>query len=117
MYCKTKDIFSIFLCLLFMYYFCEKYYKPITVQQYIADCVIQVPWLTLLEFIKLYQTYEQIGLMNMLSEQNCIQGLNIVKTETVEATSKIFTILFFKKRFAFPESSPFSWIWFDFALS
>ena len=32
MYCKTKDIFFIFLCLLFMYYFCEKYYKPITVQ-------------------------------------------------------------------------------------
>ena len=27
------------LCLFFMYYLCEKYYKPIMVQYYIADCV------------------------------------------------------------------------------
>ena len=32
-----------------MYYLCEKYYKPITVQYYIADCVSQVPRLTLLD--------------------------------------------------------------------
>ena len=47
----------------FIYYFCEKYYKPITVQYYIADCVSWVSRLTL-------RTYEQIGLMNMFSEQN-----------------------------------------------
>ena len=29
-----------------MYYLCEKYYKPITVQYYIADCVSWVPRLT-----------------------------------------------------------------------
>ena len=32
-----------------MYYLCEKYYKPITVQYYIADCVSWVPSLTLLD--------------------------------------------------------------------
>ena len=32
-----------------MYYFCEKYYKPITVQYYIADCVSWVSRLTLLD--------------------------------------------------------------------
>ena len=30
-YCKTK-MFSYFLCLLFMYYLGEKYYKPVIVQ-------------------------------------------------------------------------------------
>ena len=32
-----------------MYYLCEKYYKPIMVQYYIADCVSWVPRLTLLD--------------------------------------------------------------------
>ena len=32
-----------------MYYLCEKYYKPITVQYYIADSVSWVPRLTLLD--------------------------------------------------------------------
>ena len=35
-----------FICVFFMYYLCEKYYKPITVQYCIADCVIWVPWPT-----------------------------------------------------------------------
>ena len=35
-----------------MYYLCEKYYKPITVQYYIADCVSWVPRLTLLDLRK-----------------------------------------------------------------
>ena len=37
------------LCLFFTYCLCEKYLKPITVQYYIADCVSQVPRLTLLD--------------------------------------------------------------------
>ena len=41
-------MFYLILCLFFMYYLCEKYYKPITVQYYIADCVSWVPRLTLL---------------------------------------------------------------------
>ena len=40
-----------------MYYLCEKYYKPITVQYYIADCVIWVPRLTLLD-LQTNWTYE-----------------------------------------------------------
>ena len=47
LYCKIKNVFFIFcVCLFFMYYLCEKYYKPITVQYYIADWV---PRLTLLD--------------------------------------------------------------------
>ena len=38
-----------------MYYLCEKYHKPITVQYYIADCVSWVPGLT-------FWTYDQTGL-------------------------------------------------------
>ena len=34
-----------------MYYSCEKYYTPITVQSYIADCVIRVPRLTSLDLM------------------------------------------------------------------
>ena len=46
-----------FVCLLFMYYLCEKYYKPITVQYCIADCISWVPRLTLLD-LQTNWTYE-----------------------------------------------------------
>ena len=50
LYFKMKNVFLIFcVCLLLMYYLCEKYYKPIPVQYYIADCVSWVPRLTLLD--------------------------------------------------------------------
>ena len=49
LYCKIKNVFFIFLHLFFMYCLCEKNYKPITVQYYIADCVSWVPRLTLLD--------------------------------------------------------------------
>ena len=39
-----------------MYYLCEKYYKPFTVQYYIANCVSWISRLTLLDL------NEQIGL-------------------------------------------------------
>ena len=69
-YCTIRfKIFSCFLCLFFMYYLCEKYYKLITVQYYIFDCVNWVPRLTLdfrtnwthgcalgMEFICMYRT-------------------------------------------------------------
>ena len=35
-----------------MYYLCEKYYKPVTVQYCIVDCVSWVPRLTLLDLTK-----------------------------------------------------------------
>ena len=41
-----------------MYYLCTKYYKPITVQYYVANGVGWVPRLTF------------VGLTNLLSEQN-----------------------------------------------
>ena len=41
-----------------MYYLCEKYYKPITVQYYIADCVSCVPRLTWLD-LQTNWTYER----------------------------------------------------------
>ena len=40
LYYKIKNVFFIFL----MYYLCENYYKPITVQYYIAN---YVSWVTL----------------------------------------------------------------------
>ena len=45
-----------------MCYLCEKFYIPITVQYYIADCVSWVPRLTLLDL--------QSELMTALSKQN-----------------------------------------------
>lgn len=42
---KIKNIFLIF----FVYCLCEKYYKLITVQSYMADCVSWVPRLILLD--------------------------------------------------------------------
>ena len=58
-YCTVRlKVFSLFLgCLSFMYYLCEKCYKPITVQYYIADCVSWVPRLTLLD-LRTNWTYE-----------------------------------------------------------
>ena len=38
-----------FLCLFFMHYLCEKYYKPIIVQYYLAGCVSCIPRLNLLD--------------------------------------------------------------------
>ena len=72
MYYKVKKIFFLIFVCFFMYYFCEKYYKPITVQYYIADCVSWVSRLTLLDL--------QIGLIKVLSEQNVFirRGLTIL---------------------------------------
>ena len=39
LYHKIKNIFFNFLCLFCKYYLCEKYYKPITVQYYVASFV------------------------------------------------------------------------------
>ena len=44
-------------CLLFMYYLCEKYYKPTTVQYFITNHVNWVPRLTLLD-LRANLTYE-----------------------------------------------------------
>ena len=38
-----------FVCVFVIYYLCEKYYKAITVQYDIADCVSWGPRLTLLD--------------------------------------------------------------------
>ena len=49
LYCKNKNAFSISCVCFFMCYLLGKYYKPITVQYDIADCVSWVPRLTLLD--------------------------------------------------------------------
>ena len=48
-YCTVRLEMSIFCVCSFMYYLREKYYKPITVQYYIADHVNWIPRLTLLD--------------------------------------------------------------------
>ena len=47
LHCKFENV--LFYVCLFTYYLCEKYYKPVTVQYYIADCVSWVPRLNLLD--------------------------------------------------------------------
>ena len=61
-------MFSLFFVFVFMCDLCEKYYRPITVQYYIANCVSWVPRLTLLD-LQTNWTYEQIELMNAFSEE------------------------------------------------
>ena len=54
-YYKIKNVY--FLCLAFTYYLREKYYKHITVQCCVANCVSWVPRLTLLD-LQTNCTYE-----------------------------------------------------------
>ena len=70
-----------------MCYLSEKYYKPITVQYYIADCVIWVPRLTLLdlrtnwtyeralgtELVRMYGTYLYIHISNHVVHLKLLQ--------------------------------------------
>ena len=59
LYCKIKNISFIFcVCFFFMYYLCEKYYKPITVWH-------RISWIHRLTLVDL-----QIVLMNPLLESN-----------------------------------------------
>ena len=55
-----------------MYYFCEKYYKPITGQYYIADCVSLVLRLTLLDSTNC--TSEQALRMELIRIQGTYSG-------------------------------------------
>ena len=54
-----------------MYYLCEKYYKPITVQYYVADCVSWVPRLSVLDL--------ETGITIVLLERNSFvcRGLTV----------------------------------------
>ena len=61
-HCTIRLKMFYFLSLFFVYYFCDRYYKPIILQYYIANCVSWVPRLTWLNL--------QVGLTNTLSEWN-----------------------------------------------
>ena len=61
-HCTVRLKMFYFLSLFFVYYFCDRYYKPIILQYYIANCVSWVPRLTWLNL--------QVGLTNTLSEWN-----------------------------------------------
>ena len=52
LYCKFKNV--LFGDLFGFYVLCEKYYKPITVHYYVADCVSWAPRLTLLDLCTSY---------------------------------------------------------------
>ena len=71
MYCKIKNVYF-FVCSFFVYYLCEKYYKPVTVWYYIAHCVSWVLRLNLLDL-------GTNGLTNTLSEWNLFirRGLTV----------------------------------------
>lgn len=55
LYCKTEHIFFIFVC--FLYCLCKKYYKPITVQYFTADCVSWISRAILLD-LQINRTYK-----------------------------------------------------------
>ena len=63
LYCKIKNVDL--LCLFFGHYLCEKSYKPITLWNYVADCVSWVPRLTLDLWIN--WTYERALRMELSS--------------------------------------------------
>ena len=69
--CKIK-MFALFFVFVLMYYLCEKYYKPITVQYYIAHGVSWVRRLIVLdlEMYSLSRTYSYVGhlLYHLLKE-------------------------------------------------
>ena len=65
LYCKIKNIVFIFVCVFFVYYLCEQYYKLIMIQYYIADPVSWVPRLTLLD-LQTSWTYE------------CVLGIELI---------------------------------------
>ena len=70
-------LFSLFFVFVFIWYLCEKYYKPITVQYYIAKCVSWAPGLTLLDAGK------KSDLTMVLSEWNSsiCWGLTVIITD------------------------------------
>ena len=91
--CKTKNILFL-LCLFFMYYLCEKYYKPITVQYYIANCVYWVPRLTLLD-LRTNWTYKCTLRMELI----CMQGsycIGIAEKGKSKNTLYLFNELFWQ---------------------
>ena len=68
-----------------MYYLGEKYYKSITVQYYIADCVSSVPRLTLwdLHTHSDQNSFVRRGLTVMRTEQHpAAEGLETCRPET-----------------------------------
>ena len=73
-YYKIRNVFFTFVGFLKINNLCEKYFKPITVQYYTADCVSLVPRLTLL-VLRTNWTYECI-LGKILIH---MQGLTIKK--------------------------------------
>ena len=64
-----------------MYYLYEKYYKPITVQYYIANCVSWVPKLTLLDLRTNWIYEHALGI-----EPVCMQGTYC--TQSIQRTLK-----------------------------
>ena len=75
LYRNIKNV--LFFVFVFMYYLCEKYYKPITVQYYIADCVSWVPRLTLLD-LRTNWTFER----TLGTELFLCRGLTVIGLES-----------------------------------
>ena len=63
-----------FLCLFFTYYLCEKFYKPMTMQYYIADCLSSVSRLSLLDL----DLTNKLGLPTLRTELVGCRGLTVL---------------------------------------
>ena len=58
-----------------MYYLCEKYYKPITVQYYRANCVCWVPRLTSLDLRTIWTYHCTLRIEFILTQRSYCIGL------------------------------------------
>ena len=65
LHCKFKNVFFIFCLFVFTYNLCEKYYKPIIVQHYIADHISWVPNMLDLLINWIYEHTLRIELVRM----------------------------------------------------
>ena len=91
--CKIKNILFL-LCLFFMYYLCAKYYMPITVQYYVANCVYWVPRLTSLDL-----RTNWTGKCTLRMELICMQGsycIGIAEKGKSKNTLYLFNELFWQ---------------------
>ena len=80
-----------------MYHLCEKYYKPLRVQYYTANCVSWVPRLTLLDLQTIW-TYE-CALRN--EARSLCRGLAVVSFKQL----RIFPVNYLSRMHEFPRAA------------
>ena len=76
---RLKMFSLFFMCV--MYYLCEEYYKPVTVQYHTANCVRWVPRLTLLDLQRNWTCKPALG-----TELTHLRGLTVLTQQFLSAS-------------------------------